>query len=281
MTETDISMLLLSSRLLLHVLLSPFTPSMIIPMKLCICLLMLLSFGAAHAQRSLKESIPLQGATEMLLRLDDARLISIDTWDGDEVLITGTVTINNNENNEAFQVKVQQEASEIVLTAGIEQEDSLPQRITVHQNGQDYLLNASGTDDSVVQQFIREKGGYDWLSRGVQKDISLQVKVPARLSLRVENKFGTVEVARLTKAIDISNQFGDIDIQIDASTPLSLNAHTHFGTVYTDLDWNLKKTEEGLSLIKGSPMEGTLNGGGTPLQLDAKFGNVYLRRNKD
>lgn len=241
-----------------------------------IVLITLFQVGTAYAQRKLDERITLQGANQVVLKVDDTELISIDTWEQPEVAITGTVSINANENNDAYQMQVHREAQALTVEASIEHEDSLPRRITIHQNGQDYVLNASDTKDEIVRQFIREKGGYDWMSSGVQKDIRIQVKVPANTELKIESKFGTVEIGKVTAPLEIKSKFGDIDISIDPKAAVSLSTDTRFGTVYTDLDWDLKK-EGSFTKIKGEKIEGTLNGGGIPLQLDAQFGNVYLR----
>lgn len=244
--------------------------------KFLIFLIVLLYVGTAYAQRKLDERIPLQNAAKVVLQVDDTELISIDTWDQPDVSITGTVMINANENNEAYQIQVDRETQILTVEAYIENEDSLPHRITVHHNGQDYILNASDSKDAVVQQFVKEKGGYDWMSHGVQKDIQIQVKIPANIALEVESKFGTVEIGKVTAPLQIESKFGDIDVNIDPGAAVSLSTDTQFGTVYTDLDWDLKK-EGSLTKIKGEKIEGALNGGGISLQLDAKFGNIYLR----
>lgn len=241
-----------------------------------IFLTVLLYAGTAYAQRKLDERIPLQNADKIVLNVDDTELIRVDSWDQPDIAITGTVTINANENNEAYQIQVNREAQALTVKTHIENEDSLPHRITVHQGGQDYMLNASDTQDDVVQRFIKEKGGYDWMSKGVQKDIQLQVMIPANTALQVESKFGTVEIGKVTAPLEIASKFGDIDVHIDSNAAVSLSTDTKFGTVYTDLDWELKKAGA-MTEVGSEKIEGTLNGGGTPLQLDAQFGNVYLR----
>ncbi len=246
-------------------------------------LLMVITLSAlsyAHAQRQLDESIPLQGATQVVLAIEEANLISIDTTPSEEVIVAGTVSINAGLNNDAYQVSYRREAQKLIIQAALKDPDQLPQRITLHHNGQDYVLNASDRQDSVVQQFIREKGGYDWMSTGVLKDIKLQIKVPATASLQVESKFGTVEVAQLMSSLQVECKFGDIEVHIDPKAAISLLTNAPFGTVYTNLDWNFKK-EGKLTSFKKEKIEGTLNGGGIPLRLHARFGNVYLRGEKD
>ncbi len=233
-----------------------------------------------HAQRQLDESIALQGATQVMLAIEDAQLIRIDTTPAKEVIITGAVSINAGQNDDAYQVSYRREAKKLIIEASVKDEKSLPQRITLHQDGQDYILNASNRQDSVVQQFIREKGGYDWMSTGVLKDIRLQIKVPATATLEVESKFGTVEVAQLTPSLQVECKFGDIEVHIDPKAAITLLTNAPFGTVYTNLDWDFKK-EGTLTSFKKEKIEGTLNGGGIPLRLHARFGNVYLRGKKD
>lgn len=230
----------------------------------------------AAAQRQLNEQAPLSSTQQVRLRIEDAQLIRIATWNGNEVVVTGTVSINANENNEAYQLQFTRQDQELVLEAFIKNEDSLPQRITVHQDGQDYWLNARHRQDSVVQQFVQEKGGYDWMSQGVLKDIALQIKIPAQTPLHIESKFGTVEITQITGPLVVESKFGDIDVRVDPASAVSLLTGTQFGTVYTNLDWEFEQ-EGALTKIKGEQIAGTLNGGGTLLRLEAKFGNVYLR----
>ncbi len=245
--------------------------------KWLLLMIALLPLELAFAQKKLEEQIALQGAEKLILQVDDTDLIRIEPWNQSDIAITATVNINENENNDAYQIKIDRETQAVSVEAAIENEDSLPKRITLHQDGQDYILNASSKQDAVVQQFIREKGGYDWMSQGVQREIQLTVRVPTDVVVDVKSKFGTVEIAQITGPMSIESKFGDIDVNIDPAAALSLTTSTKFGTVYTDLDWELKKNDSSLTLISGSDIEGTLNGGGTPLQLEAKFGNVYLR----
>jgi len=75
---------------------------------------------------------------------------------------------------------------------------------------------------------------------------------------------------------------GDINFIIPASTAVSFGLNTMHGEVYTDLDIKIEKDEEeedeDFHYIGGHrDVNGTLNGGGVEVNLNAINGNIYIR----
>jgi hypothetical protein len=81
--------------------------------------------------------------------------------------------------------------------------------------------------------------------------------------------------------ISISSVNGELDITIPSNTKADLVLSTFSGDIFTDMDIEFdKKSKEGLSIIGGNKIKGTLNGGGVDILLNTINDNIYLRKAK-
>ncbi|MDX1665866.1 MAG: DUF4097 family beta strand repeat-containing protein [Saprospiraceae bacterium] len=71
---------------------------------------------------------------------------------------------------------------------------------------------------------------------------------------------------------------GDVDISMPASSKANFEIKTMTGEVFTDLDIKTKGQEEGMRMLGGRMINGTLNGGGVDITLNCISGDVYLRK---
>lgn len=99
---------------------------------------------------------------------------------------------------------------------------------------------------------------------------------------------GNVEVVFNTLAPDKPNSFLSVNGYIDISLPKDVRAdlqlHTVNGEAYTDWDIDVNKDASvALPVIADMNMyniEGTINGGGTPISIQSVNGDIYLRKLK-
>lgn len=81
------------------------------------------------------------------------------------------------------------------------------------------------------------------------------------------------------RPISVTSTGGEIDITLPASAKATLDLNSMGGDIYTDLDLksNREKQSE-MDLIGGANFDGTLNGGGVKINLNALGGTIYLRK---
>lgn len=81
------------------------------------------------------------------------------------------------------------------------------------------------------------------------------------------------------KPIVISMISGDVDLILPATTKADFKLSSISGEVYTDLDINMmQKEDQGRAYGMRKPINGSINGGGTPIQVNTVSGNIYLRK---
>ncbi|KYG79828.1 hypothetical protein AWW67_10980 [Roseivirga seohaensis] len=89
----------------------------------------------------------------------------------------------------------------------------------------------------------------------------------------VEAKFSSLSQAGPTSLLSV---YGDVDVTLPANAKANISAKTPFGEAYSDLNIEFPKTD-GMRKVS-STVEGTLNGGGVKLDIQASYQNVYLRK---
>ena len=68
-------------------------------------LVAMLVIPATHyAQTPINKTIPAQPGQTIVMHFDYPELIQVSTWDKNEISITGNVTINSGENDDAFEL---------------------------------------------------------------------------------------------------------------------------------------------------------------------------------
>lgn len=76
----------------------------------------------------------------------------------------------------------------------------------------------------------------------------------------------------------ISAVSGFIDITMPTASKASFDLNSITGEIYTDLDIKMPNAKEGMNMIGGRKINGTLNGGGVEISLRAISGDIYLRK---
>ena len=80
-----------------------------------ILLLAFLGYTAA-GQKNIEETFSLEGKKEVDLSFKWPKLVRIQNWDGNTIKISGTVLINNGENNDAFRLRSKLLDKKVFLT---------------------------------------------------------------------------------------------------------------------------------------------------------------------
>lgn len=234
---------------------------------------------AVIAQTKIEKTFPVQGARKIELAFEFPKLIQVHTWDKNEVLVKGSVSINRGEHDQAFQLLSSVESNVLRISAELKDKDNLPRRTIIKKGDQEYFFKAADASDPAVQKFLEENGGdYTYMSNGIIQEITLEIFLPKGMECRIDAKFGLVEVTNFNAPLVVNAPFGGIDATIANSSTGQLRARTRFGEILTNLDANFKSADVDESRHDHWTEINANLGNGPAFDFESKFGKVYLRK---
>lgn len=224
------------------------------------------------SQTPVNRTIPVQAGQKVTMHFDYPELIRVTTWDKNEISITGTVSINGGENDDAFVLDHSVSGSTISIKNEIKNMKDLPHRITVWRDGQKMMFR----DKEAFQKYQQENGRtFEQQSWGVDMDIILEIKVPRNAETRVESVYGTVEIKNFVGPLAVVSTYGGVDAALTEKSVGQLNAETNYGEIFSNLDTKFGgKIEDENFHTQVSATPGT----GPRYSFESKYGNVYLRK---
>lgn len=240
-------------------------------MKSIIFFVMTFAFEITTAQTQINKSFSIIKNQNISLKFDYPQLIKISTWDKDEVQISGIVNINDNENNEAFQIKESKDGNSLVIEGNVSEIDKLPHRITVHRGNEKLTFK---TKEEYQKYCKTNKTTFNTMSNGVDINIELEIKVPKSLKTQIEAKYGLVEVKNFGGEIAVNATYGGIDATVLENDIGKVSAETNYGQIYSNLAAKFTGKDENdfHTLVTATP------GNGPQYNLASRYGNIYLRK---
>ncbi|WP_159478814.1 hypothetical protein [Chryseobacterium sp. 18068] len=240
-------------------------------MRTVITLAVSLVFGLTAAQTAINKSFSTDKNQKISLKFDYPELIKISTWDKSEVQILGTVNINENENNNAFQIKESKEGNSLVIEGKIAEMKNIPHRIKVEKDNEKFIFKTR----KEYEKYCKDNNvTFNSMTNGVDVDIKLEIKVPKYLMTQIESQYGLVEVKDFGGTINVNAIYGGIDATVLDKNVGKLSAETHFGQIYSNLDAKFtgKDSNDFRTLVTAT------FGNGPQYNLESKYGNIYLRK---
>jgi hypothetical protein len=234
--------------------------------------LLFLALSAA-GQTAINQSVAVLPGQKINMHFDYPELIRVSTWDKNEISITGSVSINNGENDDAFELETGTSGNVVDVRCQIRNMKSLPQRITIHRHGQKIMFRTKAD----YKKYAEENGqDYSNMSWGIDMDITLDIKVPKNAATKVESVYGMVEVKDFAGPLMVEATYGGVDAALLESQVGELKAETNYGQIYTNLKLAINSDnmndENFHTEVTARP------GTGPSYSFESKYGNVYLRR---
>lgn len=225
------------------------------------------------AQTEINKSLKVNESQSIEIQFDYPELISISTWDRAEMQITGTVLINQGENDDAFELDISENAQTIKIENRIKNLKNLPKRITVMEGEQKIMFPSKEAFEEYKKVNGQPHGG---VSYGVDLDILVQIKVPRGTKTSVTSTYGMVEVTNFDGPIVVVAKYGGVDATLSEALIGKLSAETNYGEIYSNLDAKLSS-----SFVAEKDFHTSLNvnlGKGPAYSFISNYGNVYLRK---
>ena len=224
------------------------------------------------AQTQINKSIPVSAGQSVLLHFDYPEMVRVSTWDKNEVSVQGTVSINNGESDDAFELFTTSSGNTVSIRNEIKNLKSLPQRYTIVDGTQKITFK----DRAELKKYQEQNGRqFDVMSCGVDMEIVLEIKVPRNVKTKVESIYGMVEIKEFSGPLDVEATYGGVDAALTERAIGMITAQTNYGEIYTNFDSKFggDKIEKHFHTnVSAKP------GSGPEYSFESKYGNVYLRK---
>ncbi|MDQ2656918.1 MAG: hypothetical protein M3Y60_05815 [Bacteroidota bacterium] len=241
--------------------------------KIIVLILALVTPAKHYAQRVINESIAVKSGETLSMHFDYPKLVRVSSWDGNEISIQGTVSINGGENDDAFILENNKSENVISVRSEIRDLKKLPQRITIVDEGKKIMFR----DEAELRKYQAENGRtYQRMSWGPDIDIQLEVKVPRNMATNITSVYGMVEVQNFSGPLTVEAIYGGVDASLTEKSIGEITAETNYGQIYTNLDvaftGDKVTSRDFYTFVSAKP------GQGPHYSFESKYGNVYLRK---
>uniref|UniRef100_UPI0040472C9C hypothetical protein n=1 Tax=Roseivirga sp. TaxID=1964215 RepID=UPI0040472C9C len=242
--------------------------------KQLITLLVLLSISStAQAQKQINETFDAKNIDQINLFFTYPELVKIRVWDKEEVNIKGVVDIHNGQQDDDFKLSSKTSGTRLTIESNINDINKY-RSFTVSSNDDD-----SGNTITISKKGMTVSSGKrGYYSNGINISIVLEVTVPRSMALLIDAKYGLVEVLESPKHLDVEAKYGGIDVTINENNPLTFEAETQWGQIYSNLKSRIEMNGD-LGIGKWMRAHVSIKEGDQRLNFKSQYGNVYLRSN--
>lgn len=247
-------------------------------MRSFIILYLLFLCSTLMAQKNVEKKISVSNGQTLALEFDYPELIKVYTSATNELIVKAKVSINRGENDDAFELNSLVEGSMIKVTSSIRDKDKLPKRMVLKRGDQEYYFKTDNYNSPEIQKFMEENGGeYSYMNNGVIMEIELEVYIPKGVVTSIDAKYGLVEVISCDAPLTVLARYGGVDATIPLKGIAELTARTRYGEILTNL------LEKPIASEFGKDHDNWTNvtyklGAGNKLDIESKYGKVYLRK---
>lgn len=198
----------------------------------------------ADAQKIIEKHMDFSNKDLISLNIQIADSIRILTWNKNEVYVKTSIDINDNKDNDIYQMTFDDAGSTVAVLAKIRDEEGSRRR--------NYNNNCCCYESHIY----------------------CDVYIPENANISVESINGNITITGRTAAIRAKSISGFIDLSVDPARKADLRLNTITGTVYTDLAVNANRSSRSV----GTKISDLVNGGGKPISLETISGDIFLRK---
>ncbi len=246
--------------------------------KIFIFMIFLASVSLCFAQTKVSKRYEVNINQQIKLQFDDANIINIVGWEENHISIVARVSINNNQQNDAFQFEESTDNGTKSIAGFIKDKGTLPKVIRIKKGDEIFTFDTDDWNSPEIQEFYSTHGkeGIEWTSHGLSREINLIIKLPQRSDLMITSKHGIIELENMLGKVEANSVHGGIDLTVDEKMKGKLNVKTKWGNIYSNV--NLEIDKEQSSDRDWNKLTATINGGnGSSISLESRHANVYLR----
>jgi len=223
--------------------------------KIQLFILLIICTINANAQRIIEEQYVVKPTSSLDLNLEFADSIRIKQSSDNSVHIKAIVSINENQNNDKYELISNEENDGLRVKAKIHDINSIKIPCKNHK-GSSYDYNDG---------------------KCLTIDIYYEIAVPTVANLKVKTISGNIIVDKGFYPMNIESISGYIDLSVPSKFNADVNLSTITGGIYTNLEFNKNSSD-----IESNPggTNGTIkiNAGGNKVKLQTISGDIFIRK---
>jgi hypothetical protein len=198
-----------------------------------------LCYTAASAQQKTEKNISFAGKESVELNIQIADSIELHTWNRNEILVSASVNINENKDNDAYQISFGETGKMVDISANFKKD---------YFKGKNNCCNKS--------------------------DIRWKIFVPEKAYFSIETINGNITIAGSTQGMNVKSISGFIDLAVPENRQADIEFSTIAGTVYS----NHSLAPSDISSRSHSVIKEKLNNGGQLIKLETISGDIFFRK---
>lgn len=198
-----------------------------------------LCYAAASAQQKTEKHISFAGKESVELNIQIADSIELSTWNRNEVFVSASVNINENKDNDAYQISFGEEGKVVDIAANFKK---------------DYFKGKDNCCD--------------------KSDIRWKIVIPEKAYFSIETINGNITIAGETQGMKVKSISGFIDLAVPENKKADIEFSTIAGTVYS----NHSLVPAAMSSRSHSVIKEKLNNGGQLIKLETISGDIFFRK---
>ncbi len=233
-----------------------------------LCLLLTGSLQLLLAQNIIEKRYKTSKDQPVLLQFSYPK-VKVSSWNGDEIYVKATVNINNNKQNNRFELLDQTVAGKLQISDSIDLKN-IDRLYFVESNG---VKKQFETKADFEQYREAHKGEKMSAYSTHDVDIEIEVMLPVKDHITVRSKFGLVEVQSYPGPLIVQTEYGKIDARLEETRVGKIKLTNHYGKIYSDFDLKPVEKEDKNFYTSITAVPGK----GPAYELSSKFGNIYLR----
>ena len=237
------------------------------PLFYLLALLAAVSAAPATAQKIVERQETIAAGQRVVLNLRQADHIRVRAGKAGQLTLKATVSINQNQLNDAYLLDVDRAGNELQVSADLDKEKlrtATPGNCPDGQ-GSHYGSTWTNTENGKTTR------------NGVCVAIDYDITVPPGVDLRVSTISGDISLTGLQGAVQAKSISGDVDLTWPRTKGAELALKTISGEVYADPAVAFSNRRD--NPVVGYEVHGTWQGGGGPaVKLESISGDVFFRQ---
>lgn len=227
----------------------------------------------SNAQTIINKTYAVKEGQKIEFKFDYPKIIRISTWDKNEISIQAKVSINEGENDAAFELQELSTANTISISNKIKDLDKLPKSYIVYEKGVKKIFRNKEAFKEYTEKSGRTTYNYSYSAQS-DIEITLEIKVPANMATQVKAIYGLVELGEFSGSITVQSTYGGIDASLPEKPTGILKVTTNYGEIFSNLALTITDKSEKAFFTSFTAQNGT----GPERKLESTYGNVYLRK---
>jgi hypothetical protein len=210
--------------------------------------------------RVVERSFAVDENEKILLDLRFGEIITVKSWDRNEVSFRADIEINQGKLNDALLLDFEHVNGRLEIDADYDEEK----------------LKEGDCADCPDSRYTR----YSWNNGDgyvVCSKITYEIFIPGNADLNVESISGDIELIDLTGPIRAKSISGFVDLSWPSGRPANIDIKTVSGEAYSNLDELQFDNKKNMPMV-GYNLKGRIGDGGPRVSLESVSGNIYLRQ---